>query len=372
MKEVGVITMHRVINYGSALQAYATQRIIEKLGYKCEIIDYQFPNEFQYQRGYKYAQLTWKNKLAKFLRLKARWRKEDKFNKFYKHYLNLSQYHYSYNEIHNNPPIYDIYMTGSDQVWNPTHTRGDDTFLLGFIPETKNKVSFSASFANKEIPKDYYKLYTKLLSQYQQISVRENNGKEIIKTLLNKEVTVTLDPTLMLNKEEWLNLITPIKKKFNKEQYILIYALNYAFDPSPYIYVLLKELQEKTGYVVYSFTKIPSNFKIRNIHFVNEASPIEFLQIFSNASFIITSSFHGTAFAVNFGIPLISIINNTQIVDDRQSDLLKKLNLNKCIVKKGTPIKDINFDKFQTESGQEKLNKLRQVSLSFLKNALNI
>lgn len=140
IKDLGILTMHRVVNYGSALQAYATQRVIENMGYTCEIIDYMYPNAFQYQRGTSYTPITFKSKVSKFFGLNPYWRKVNKFEKFYRDYFHLSPKYNCPEEINTNPPIYRAYITGSDQVWNPVHTKGDLTFLLDFVTNAPSNI----------------------------------------------------------------------------------------------------------------------------------------------------------------------------------------------------------------------------------------
>ena len=111
--------MSRVINYGSILQTYATQRIIEKLGHECEIIDYRYPNEFHIKNGRKVEPLSFKSKVLRFLAITPRWKKSKAFKQFRCRYLHLSREYISPDDIRNDPPDYDIYMSGSDQVWNP-------------------------------------------------------------------------------------------------------------------------------------------------------------------------------------------------------------------------------------------------------------
>ncbi len=204
LKKVGIITMHKVINYGSFLQAYATQYIVEKLGYECEIIDYRFPNEWHFKRG-----ITGTRGVKKYISnivhkfgIKSGHRKKIKLNKAIDKYLNLSKPYNNPSEIKKKPPIYDIYITGSDQTWNPKHTKGDDTFLLAFAPDKAKKISFSASIAGNNLKDEYKSSFKKLLIRYNNISIRDSGGNNIMKDLIGREIDVTLDPTLMINKNE--------------------------------------------------------------------------------------------------------------------------------------------------------------------------
>ncbi len=369
-KKVGVITMHRIINYGSFLQTYATQTIIENLGHKCEIIDYKFPNDWHYTNGLE-NKSTFKSNLSRIvypLRLTKSHRKMSNIRLAIGKYLNLSSCYQSRKEIKLNPPIYDTYVTGSDQTWNPKHTVGDPTFLLDFAPISARKISFSASLAGNKIDTKYLSVFKQELCKYQNISVRDANGKKLIHDISGKDSIVTLDPTLILNKEQWSSFGRNRRNKYSDKSYIVFYLITHSFDPTPYIYELLKELQQTTGYKVYSFTKIPEEFNI-NYEDCADIHVEEFIQLYENAKYVVTSSFHGTAFAVNFGVPLYSVIDDKNQSDDRQSSLLKALGIENCIVGKGTKFENI-YPNYVVSMQQQKLNELRERSIVYLKNSL--
>ena len=261
---------------------------------------------------------------------------------------------------------------GSDQVWNPIHMKGDDTFLLGFLSSDAYKISFSSSFAIKTLPYELENKYKELLKRFKFISVREKNGQELIKNLIGRKVSITLDPTLMLNRTDWGRLTATCPNKFKQEKYIVLYIQNYAFNPAPYIYELLINLQKETGLKVYSLSHIPSIYQNENTEIMIDASPITFLQVFEGASYVVTSSFHGTAFALNFTVPLFSVVSNKATEDDRQVSLLKSLGLEKCIIKMGMPFKlseEIIYDKIEVLT---RLESLRKESMNYLCDALKV
>jgi hypothetical protein len=369
MKKVGIITMHKLHNYGSILQSYALQKVIREMGYECELIDYIYPNEFQFKRNYSNNAKSVKSSLSKFLhlfkifRLSSWWKAEKGMMNFRKKYCNLSKntYH-NPDEIHADVPVYDIYVTGSDQVWNLQYTKGDTTFFLSFVSSVK-KIAYSASSGGERLGKEY----KDLLDQYSHISVRETSGALMLKKLLNKQVQVTLDPTLLLNLNNWKEISSVRKNRYYGEKYILLYILDYSFNPYPYTHHLLRHIKKNTNLKIFSLTKIPKPFK-KNITIIDDADPITFLHLFESASIIVTSSFHGSAFAVNFGIPLYSIIDD-QSTDNRQSDFLKDIGINHCLVPKDTEFSLLNpyYDK---KTVTEKLNTQRKESLNYLERAL--
>jgi hypothetical protein len=273
-------------------------------------------------------------------------------------------------QICENPPSYDVYITGSDQTWNTKHTKGDTIFLLSFAPKGAKKISFSASIAGKDMDEKYKKDFSRLLKQYNAISIREKNGKSIIKKLAGKDAVISIDPALTLNRREWSSFAQAGKQNFGEKKYILFYLITHSFNPTPYIYQLLKSLKEKTGLMVYSFSKIPEKYEIE-YSFCGDTTVEGFIQLFENASYVVTSSFHGTAFAINFGVPLYSVVNELNGNDDRQASLLFGLGIENCLVPVGKSFEDIS-PIYDIDKEQNKLNTLREESLNYLKDSISV
>lgn len=328
-KSVGIITMHKVWNFGSALQAYATQYAIDSLGYSAELIDYKYPNlehsAFQ-NRIAQTADLNIQQSLRLLLsKIKSKICTKDNnlFEKFYSDNFCCSKSQYfSRLDLHINPPHYDIYLSGSDQVWNPNYIGFDTTFMLDFVPGQSKKVSFASSFSVSEIPTCFKKLYKPCLESYSYISVRESSGKRIIKELTGKEAQVVCDPTLLLDASQWLSLVDRSYVKVS-EPYLLVYIMGYAYNPYPDIYNYIErvnnELQLPIIYVNAHPGKLGDKFKEIK---VGPLGPNEFLYLVSHASFVVTDSFHGTAFSLNFGRRFISCVKSLTNSDSRMLDLL--------------------------------------------------
>ncbi|WP_417940015.1 polysaccharide pyruvyl transferase family protein [Flavobacterium sp. RS13.1] len=372
VKKVGIITMHKVENFGSALQAYALQKIVCDFGYDCEIIDYIFPNKYHKQFNenksikYSFLKSIIPNKF-----LSATYRDNVEIKKFWKKNYKLSKTYNSKEELQQNPPIYDIYITGSDQVWNTRFVKGDTSFLLSFAPDSAKKISYSSSFSSDEIDKNYEDTYTQLLSSYNRISVRETSGENIVKTLTGKESITALDPTFLLTSQDWEKMCERDNKLYEDENYIFAYVLDYAVKCTPYIYELIKYYKEKTGYrVIYldQQAKLPEEL-IGLVERPDPVSPELFVSLFKNAKLVITSSFHGTAFAANFGSPLYSVVNEDSGKDSRQMSLLTKLGISNRAVKVGTPFNEIK-DEWNRKELLERLTELRELSKGYLKEAL--
>ena len=365
MRIAGIVTIHDVPNYGSVLQAYATQQVLLKCGYKSIFIDYNRYNKWRINNGGARKG----NPIRSFLRmlgLKADHRKAIKLKVFKRKYLKLTKKFHDLDALRiYDWSDYDLFVVGSDQVWNTNYLQGDSYFLLSFVPENIKKISISSSFALKKLPECFEDKFKKYLSRFSSISVREQYGVAIIKEQLNipTPVKLLLDPTLLLSHKEWLNLLGT-KTPYQGGKYILFYMWAYAFEPRPYIYEVVKYFQNKLNCRVIAlegcYNTCPKDLKMENW---SDSSIPDFLNLFANAELVITSSFHGSAFALNFGRPLISIIPNTG--DDRQSSLLNSLGVDNCAVKLGTDIDKIN-PYYDILAQQSKLEDIRKENLRWI------
>lgn len=374
MEKVGIITVHRLPNWGSAMQGYALQRVVMELGYDCECIDYIYPNEWHIKRG------SWipskdglKNKILRFLGLRPP-RLDSLIDDFIKKEVKTSQRYSTYGELHTNPPIYDIYISGSDQIWNWKTMCADPSYMLDFAPSNKKLIAYSTSFSVDSIPKEYENLYRKNLSRYAAISVREKNGTSLIKQLLGKDVPVVLDPTLLLDKTAWSKLTNKANwKKTLPSKFILCYLLDYTYNPRPAMASLLTNLQKEHNYPVVILGRDLNEFtgNVWNMKRSQGIGVYEFLWLIKNATIVITSSFHGTAFSVNMGTPFISMVEKREQSDDRIISFLKSVSLENHVVTVNDDFINLfemaNFDYIATT---KILNEKRQDSLCFLKNAL--
>lgn len=372
MKKIGLITIYHVPNYGSVLQTYATQILLEKMGFECHIINYKYPNEWHKPHSSPKSRI--KSRIGLLLGIKSGHRKANKLTDFKKKHFKFTEQYKNLDELKNADwSSYDYFVVGSDQVWNSRFTQGDSAFLLSFIPDDKRRISIASSFASKNIPDKYRDKYKKYLRKFNAISVREKNGVEIVSKELQLDCKpeVILDPTLLLSKEDWMNIV-PRSKFKKKKKYVLLYMLTYAFEPRPYIFEVLKHMQEEEGYEIIALEGYTPAKKANGVVMIDktDSSIIEFIDLFANADIVVTSSFHGTAFAANFGIPLISIVPKGNC-DDRQSSFLRSIGLNNCITNIETPIKSINYTYDVTKS-KEELNRQRMKSLNWISNCIEL
>lgn len=323
--KIGIITLTNGENYGNQLQNYAVQEVLKKIGFFPETIVNSTFNGFNVKRSflskfslfYIYSFIIYKirlkflikndrDKTIKSIFWKYRYNKNiketltqrrNKFDSFFNSHITTSLTKISINHIPNNLKIYDFFVCGSDQVWNPNYINTSMIDFLCFAPEHK-RIAYSPSFGVSTIPKCKKNDYKKWISQIPNLSVREKQGAKIIKALNGRDATVLVDPTLMLSKDEWLSISK--KPSLNiKRPFILTYFLG----------------NETTTYqkTITNFANSYS-FKIINLNDSRELTsytidPAEFIYLINKAALVCTDSFHGIIFSI--------IMNSNFIVFDR-------------------------------------------------------
>ncbi len=361
--------MFKVPNYGSALQAYSTQKVLESLDCQCDVLDYDH-NNCEHSRKVGIPIPSLKSHIANLICIKPKHCKAKKLRDFVTRNLNLTSKFITHKQLEERVgTAYDLYVVGSDQVWNTKFNHGDSVFLLDFAQAEKKCISLASSFATAQLDEKFVDTYKKALSKFAHVSVRESNGLSVLKSFGIEDGKVLLDPTLWLSREQWNKLGKQCTKQYGK--YILLYFLNYAYEFRPYIYDVLKYYQEKTGYkilVLEGYADMHDNYNLQMEDMTDTTVP-EFLHLFANASLVITTSFHGTAFALNYGVPLVSITPNGG--DDRQSSLLKQVGMEQCRLRIGQKVEECN-PFYDVELEQRRLQSIREESLKWIKNVIKV
>ena len=288
-KKIGILTFHQCINYGAILQTFALQKYLNRFdNVNAEVINYEnktFKEKYTIRRFFKKQKISYF--IYNYLVMPFWFIKKHRFNKFTKKNIKISKLCKNSSQIKD----YDLYVVGSDQVWNLSTTNYDYTYFLDFVCDNKKKSSYAASFGVDKLPAVATEKVKKLLSSFNSISVRENQGKSIVSTLVKNNVDVVLDPTLLLNKDEWLKYASNCNK--SNEKYVLIYQLAY----SKSLVNFAKKIANKKGYRIVTIDGNPRQF-IR-AKYVLSAGPSEWLKLFFNAECIVTNSFHGLVFSLN-------------------------------------------------------------------------
>ncbi|MEG1619754.1 MAG: polysaccharide pyruvyl transferase family protein [Malacoplasma sp.] len=351
--KVGTITFHQAINYGAILQTYALQKTLEKSGINNEIINYEFTRSGTKINGFK-------GQLIKLIYNRSNQKRQKKFIEFSENYLKLSKIKLI-NESEKNKlnEEYDYFITGSDQVWNCNLTNFDKNFFLSFVTDDYKKIAYAASFGFDEIPKKNISEYRTLLSTFQSISVREKQGEKIIKELINRDVPCVLDPTLLIDEKEW----TQIAKLPKESNYILIYLMA----KSKTILKFAERLSKRTGCkIIWINASKTELIKAKKIYSVG---PEEFLGLFKNAKYVITSSFHGTAFAINFNKQFFTeLLPFSAQVNSRLINILDLFDLKNRLIING---ENNNIETvIDYESVNRKIESEKKISQNYLKKAL--
>lgn len=365
---IALITTHNANNYGAILQTFATQEILKQYG-TATIINYENNH------------LSISLDLVRFLptvhgllgmakdifRLFPRYRALRKFQDFFDMYFNLSSL-VSGDHIESLSEIYDVYVVGSDQVWNPACVsklrKIDSVYFLGFVPNEKIKISYASSIGGYKYSEYEAVEVKELLSGFNSISVREKDTKNYLEDMLGRRVEHVLDPTLLLAKDQWLNSLN-IQKESEPERYILFYCV----PKLQGIKKIAKYYKEKLGIKLIALDQgLSSGVKVDK--HIRDAGPIEFIELFNNAEFIITDSFHGTCFSINFGKPFVVYtegMHSNRIKSILEITGLKNRLLNNA---ENTDWLDDLIGDEGLEEGLVKLADLRSKSLSFFDQAL--
>lgn len=304
--KVDIITRHAVANYGSLLQTYATQRTFEKLGLDAEIINYinydERPENLAktHVKGKKWDKNFFTRKLYILIQTWNYAHMYKVFAKYRKGFINESKEIYgNIDELKANPPKANLYCTGSDQIWGKIGKSNFDlSYFLEFI-KNKKCISYAASFGKDKIDSELERKLKTLLEKYSALLVREASAKEIIKKIGLKNVEQVLDPTFLLSKEEWEKLIT---KDIKYKNYVLVYQLHKNKNFNRFAKKFAKKHNKKL------LRLSPSIYhKARGGKLIYLPTQYEFLAYLKNADYILTDSFHATAFSIIFNKKFINI-----------------------------------------------------------------
>ncbi len=358
-KKVAYITRHTVSNYGSLLQTYATQKAIEKLGYEAVCINYWREDELLPNLSKTLLQTSrWnKNLLTRLLYMVTQrpvfTAALKKFENFRKPMLKLTEREYhTVDQLQDNLPLADVYMTGSDQTWNTiTKNEVDPAYFLSFVPDDKKKIAYAASFGTGSVKQEDRLKIKSWLKRYDSISIREDSGVKIAESMGVKAQQV-LDPTFLLEPEEWIQLLP---ERVPDEKYVLVYQLHPSKAFDEYAKEFSKRKKLKLLRIHPYFHHIAKNGK-----FIYCPSPEEFLWYIHNAEYFITDSFHGTAFAIGLNTQFINIL--PKMTSERIESILNVVGLQnrvlKCFDDFGIADIQIDFSEVNRKIRQERMRSL--------------
>lgn len=386
--KVGIITYHFPYNCGAALQCLALQTKLEELGHEVCVINYRpwyhqnrytplkNPVYFAGKRFRDPADNLWqriKHAVDGFLRTVNSWRtyskvvlKDKKFRPFVKRNLHETRVYRTLKSLQKNPPACDIYISGSDQLWNAAITGGvfDSAYFLNFGSAKIGKMTYSvgADFRNLENPAEMLK---DLIKDLNVISMREEKWEPVVREAAQGKVEthIDVDPTLLLTPDQYERFMPDMPKE--PEPYILTYTMT--GETQKQIYNGARILSEKTGLKVIDVSGDPNKMN-KKVEDNRLCGPDEFLWYIKNAEYVVTNSFHGTVFSVLFRKKFITIPHAQ--TGNRVTELLDKLGLSQryhtvTVAAINRITNDINYD-----AAHAKLDALRKNSADFLQDSV--
>ena len=359
--KVAFITRHTPSNYGSVLQTYATQKAIEALGHEAVCINYIRTDELPKNQAKTHLSISRWNKNAATRLLYYATQKPvfdaatKRFDIYRDKMLTLTDEMWNTPEqLAEKPPVADVYMTGSDQVWSPTCVGFDPAYFLTFA-KPEQKYSYAASIAVKKYPENLKDEFTKRISDFQGYSVREKSGAEIVRELTGKNASVNIDPTLLLKSESWDKIASDEKR----EPYIFLFNV---LKPNKLIDYAISLAEQKGLKILYLNNRQP--VKHERIEYLNPITADKFIGLIKNAEYVCTNSFHGNAFSVIYGKKFVVETETAASTNIRSQELLEYLGLGDRILSSThTPDIDAEYD---LDSVQKLLDEERKKSAEYL------
>lgn len=377
MNRIGIVTFHCVDNYGAVLQCLALSEFLKKSGFEPEVINYcpeyhlkpykVFRNPITDLAGLsKEGIITILKKtfhdISSNVLFLYRWKLKKKYIRFRKNFLVLTKRVSNQNDLRSIGARFQAVIVGSDQVWNSKITGGslDPTYFLNFVDLPIKKISYAASAGGK-IDDKYVNDFPPLLQDIQYISVREKILEIQINQLTGRNVVTTIDPTLLLTKNQWEKFAMPTS--FN-QKYILIYSM----EKNKVISEISEIVARKKDIDIIEICTGRSQLKNRS-KIIRSAGPEEFLSLIQYAEYVITNSFHGMVFSIMFHKQFTVIPHS--VYGERMSHLVSELGLEERLLKNCFSI-DEAFRPIDYQKVDLEIERLRQKSKKFLLEALII
>lgn len=361
--KIGILTFHRVYNYGAVLQAYSTQKILDGLNIENELIDFSIPRQKDFTSLYS-TKNGFKRFVKTMLLLPLHFKRATRVKKFddFISRLNLSaKTYYREEDLFETNNLYDGFMVGSDQVWNVRkEAESSDAYFLNFVSDDKFKFSYATSIGISDI-NDLYEKKT-YLDKFVGLSCREIGGTKILQKLTNKDVKNVLDPTLLVER----NCLQSLVKENNYKPYLFYYSLD-GYDKRDEHKEILLKLCKKFNLELKLLTP---EWPYHNYgEDIVDAGPEEFLGLINNASLVCTNSFHGTALSIKLNKPFF-VLESEQSNDERKRSILEQLNLKNRIISDMSDIENVDWLGLDYRVVNEKLRNLQEYSMQYLKDVL--
>ena len=388
MKKIGIVSCYFQHNYGSMLQALATQMTLDKLNYENETVDISgFNHEIKKAKLLYFAKASLtsdillsklgmaknvlikkfsKNEYAAMSRIRA-----EKFDDFSKKWFRMSSQYTSKRALGNScKENYSSVLVGSDQLWLPGNIAAD-YYTLNFVPETVNTIAYATSFGQSSLPKDSARKAALFLKKIRHIGVREESGQKLVKELAGRDVPVVCDPTLLFTGDEWLRIQKD--KPIVEDKYILCYFLG----NNPPHREFAKRLRKETGCKIVALTHL-DEFVKSDEGYADETpynvDPADFLNLIRNATYVCTDSFHCSVFSMLYKKVFFTFrryARKTKSSTNSRLDTLFRLAGVSGRILEGTEdIQKCLSMEIDYDSVHQNFAKIREESYQYLQNAL--
>ncbi|MBQ9874767.1 MAG: polysaccharide pyruvyl transferase family protein [Thermoguttaceae bacterium] len=364
MKKIGLATFFTPINHGARLQAFALQNAIDSTGARCELLNYVPVTQRKARnKSFKLNAKGLYNAAVEAVCGRSLALGEERFRQFDANYRLTPELgdDFAQNDALDS---FDAFVCGSDQIWARVY---EDFFFLDFVKPPRKRVAYAPSFGTSSVAEEDKSAYRARLEKFDFLSVREIEGAAIIRDLISKDVPVVLDPTLLLSAADWKKWQKEPARPF-PEKYILLYAVQ---NTTPCLEVA-KQVQKLLNLPIIGVDlskRLAFNPATKNRY---DLGPQEWLTAFDRASYVVTSSFHGTAFAVNYGKPFLTVCqgNAARNSNSRMTSLSKLIGLDDRLVFPGAKIESATLES-DLSSALARLENEREKSLTYLRTALD-
>lgn len=365
--KIRILTTYAVYNYGASLQAYALTAYLAGKGHDAALINYQ-PAYLTRKYDYRwvnpesplsrYALTRALYRVMKYVQRQTTLRRKRAFDRFTQAHLPQTPQRYTtYAELRQQPPEADLYLAGSDQIWNVFYDAGrDPAFYLQFGRPDVRKASYAASFSYLDIDEENLGRIGQALQDFTAISVREWQGVDLIERM-GLQATWVLDPVFLLPAAAWQRLMNLSRPQ---ERYLLVYD----FERNAALKHFAQAYARRHGLRIYSINDTyPLPYAHRNY---NGAGPQEFLSLLYHCSAFVSNSFHGTAFSILFHKPVFVFPRHRHKVNSRMESLLHLFQMDDCIIHTPAQAEAALTRPFDFEATERILTRERQKSENFI------
>lgn len=352
--QIKTITCHDVYNHGASLQAYALQTYLCSMEHDVEIIDYKPDYLSGHYSLSAVSNPKFDKPVAKQLYLLAKLpgrlaalKRKKIFDKFTRKYLHLTPNRYHSNEeLKANPPKADVYIAGSDQIWNTLFSNGRDAvFYLDFAPQEARRITYAASFATKDVVPEYQAFVRKMLQGLDKISLREKISLPLLASLGRNDGVAVCDPVFLLTQKQWNDLLPAPKK--DSERYLLVYDT----DSSERVKEAAIKIAKQRNLKIYNISAYKLSYADKDYWC---SGPLDFVRLIRDAEFVISNSFHATAFSLIFHREFC-VVNRTEAINERMYSLLEQYGLQSRMLDSSLsmPSETIDYSTVQTKVDED-------------------